>query len=301
MLRVNLDETSLKLYVPARRGLAFEPCCKRRRRLLREGRGPDLGTRRAAVTLVAFACDDAHVQKLLPQIFVVNRRVVTAEDVVEFDDRCTGNILIVRRESSWVTADFMVEVIRALAACLTEVCTTHQVVLHLDACRAHCHVKVLKARSLAGIFVHFVPAGTTAWLQPLDVAVFSRFKGWVVREVERRRLAAASGILSRPAMLDIYRQAVVAVIQARSWANAFELTGLVGQGMLSQRLLEHMNLVSAPMIGDGLPTYADLVAIFPAGMNIPIEELFETALVQERSRRALRLPISARLPRRPPM
>ena len=297
VLHVNLDETSLKLHVPALPGLVFEPCRKRRRRLLREGHVPDLGTRRAAVTLVAFACNDQRVQKLLPQIFVVNKRVVLADDVVDFDERCTGNVIIARRESSWVTANFMVEVVRALAFCLSEEMKSHHVVLHLDACRSHSHVKVLKECASAGIFVHFVPAGTTAWLQPLDVSVFSKFKSRVVRDVERKRLAALPGPPSRPEMLEIYRKAVVDVIQSQSWARAFELTGLLGQGKLSQRLMDRIGLAAAPAVGDGVPSLPDLEVTFPAGMNIPIEELFELALAQERSRRAVRIPVSAKLPR----
>lgn len=296
VLHVNLDETSLKLHVPSLPGLVFEPCRKRRRRLLRQGHGPDLGTRRAAVTLVAFACNDQRVQAILPQIFVVNKRVVSAADVVDFDERCSGNIIIARRDSSWVTANFMVEVVRALATCLEAELKSHHVVLHSDACRAHSHANVLKECAIAGIYVHFIPACTTAWLQPLDVAVFSKFKGRVVRDVERKRLAASPGALSRPEILEIYREAVVDVIQSKSWASAFQLTGLLGQDQLSQRLLDRIGLAEAPVIGHGLPSYADLEVTFPAGMDIPIEELFETAVVQEKSRRAVRIPLSARLP-----
>lgn len=301
VLRVNLDETSLKLHVPARPGLVFEPCPKRRRTLLRQGRGPDLKTRRAAVTLVAFACDDEEVQRILPQIFVVNEHVVTKADVAELADRCEGNVQIIRRKSAWVNAGFTATVVDTLADCLKEELRKRQVVLHMDTCPAHTHVDVLKACSRAGIFVHFVPASSTAWLQPLDVAIFSKFKGWVVREVERQRLASATGSLTRPQVLDIYRRGVVDVIQAQGWARAFEVTGLRGQDKLSSGLLSRLNASSPPMVSSELPSFADLQVIFPAGMDIPIEELFATALARTavRGGSVLRLPQSARLPRQP--
>jgi hypothetical protein len=77
------------------------------------------------------------------------------------------------------------------------------------------HADVFKACAELGIFTHVVPASMTGWLQPLDVAVFSRFKGWVVREVERRHLTSTSGLLSRPEVLKIYRHGVAEVIQSQ--------------------------------------------------------------------------------------
>jgi hypothetical protein len=98
-------------------------------------------------------------------------------------------------------------------------------------------------------------------------------------------------------MLEKNRKAVVDVIQSQGWARAFELTGLLGQDKLSERLMDRMSLAAAPVISDALPSYEDLETTFPAGMNIPVEELFETAVVQQRSRQAVRLPLSAKLPR----
>lgn len=229
ILRVNLDESSLKLHVPARPGLVFEPCPKRRQQLLRQGRGPDLKTRRSAATLIAFACDNVEYQKTLPQIFVVSEHIITKVEADGFAERCSGSVSVLRRKSSWVRADTMVEVVEKLASCLKTVMTTHMVILHFDACSCHLHSDVFQACARHGIFAHVVPASMTAWLQPLDVAVLSKFKGWVVREVERHRLSSSSGSLSRIEMLDIYREGVVQIIQSTDWRAAFELTGLRSQ------------------------------------------------------------------------
>lgn len=297
VLRVNLDESSLKLYVPPRPGLVFEPCAKRRRSLLRREGGPDLKTKRSAVTLIAFVCDDERVQRLLPQIFVTNERVITQSDAVKFAGECCGNVVIVRRKSAWVDAGFAREVVEVLATCLSGELARFQIILHMDTLPAHMHVGVLKACCESGIHVHFIPAKTTGWLQPLDVLVFSVFKGWVVREVERLRLASVSGLLTPLEMLGVYRRGVEAVIQSRGWAQAFELTGLRGQSNLSRRLLDRLRLASSPIISNQLPKFEDFETVFPVGKAVRVEDLFGTALANEKSKSAVKLPQRARLPR----
>ena len=295
MLRINLDETSLKLHVPPREGYVVERCPKRRRRLLRGGQGAELKSRRAAVTLIAFACDDETVQKLLPQIFLVNEHVVTKADVAEFRSRCRDRVLISRRKSSWVNAATMVEVVKVLATCL-EGLHGHHVVLHMDVCPSRTHASVLQACSDANFFVHFIPAGTTSALQPLDVAVFSRFKLWVSREVERRRLELPSGLMTRADTLDIWRRGVDQVIRSQGWRQAFEQCGLVGQGNLSASFAVRLDFGSWPPIGNGMPSLADLQVVFPANRCIQLELLFQSALTKEKRASVIRLPRRARLP-----
>ena len=296
ILRVNLDETSLKLDVPARPGLVFEPCLRSRRQLLRQGRGPDLKTRRAAATLVAFACSCEVLQKVLPQIVIVNEHIITKADAADLAEKWGGKVALLRRKSSWMCARLMVEIVRKLALALKDVLATHMVILHFDTFSAHLHADVFKACAESGIFAHVVPANMTGWLQPHDVAVFSRFKGWVVREVERRRLTSTSGLLSRPEVLDIYRQGVVEVIQSQGWGTAFDLTGLRGQANLSTRLLDRLKLASPPVVSNTLPAYADFEVMFPAGKSIPLEAMMQTVLAHEQRKRVLRLPSRAKLP-----
>ena len=287
---------------PPRPGLVVEPSPKRRRRLLQEGGcGPDLKTKRAAVTLVAFACDDEETMQTLPQVFIVNENVVTRDVVEGLSGRCLGNVRVLRRKSSWVTAVLMVELVQLLAACLKDHLNTHQVVFHMDTCPAHLHPTVLKACSDAGMHLQVIPASATAWLQPLDVSVFGKFKSWVVREVERQRLGSSSGMLSRAEMLEVYRMAVDEVIRGQGWARAFELCGLKGQGQVSTRLLARLGFGEPPAISSDLPTLTDLQSVFPQGMDIPIEAIFRTALATPPSKPTgmLRLSSSARLPKAP--
>lgn len=295
MLHVNLDETSLKLHVPPRHGYVVERCPKRRRRLLRGGQGGDLKSRRAAVTLIAFACDDETVQKLLPQIFLVNEHVVTKADVAELRSRCQDRVLISRRRSSWVNAATMVEVVKVLAACLESLQGYH-VVLHMDVCPSHTHASVLQACSDANFFVHFIPACTTFCLQPLDVAVFCKLKSWVSHAVERRRLESPAGLVTRADTLEIWRRGVDEVIRSQGWRQAFEQCGLLGQGNLSASLASRLDFCSWSPIGDGLPSLADLQAVFPANRCAQLELLFQSVLKKEKLAHIVRIPRRARLP-----
>lgn len=302
ILHINVDESSLKMHVALQPGLVVEPCPKRRKQMLREGQGADLGTRRAAVSLIAFACNVAALQPLLPQVLVCNERLMGISDLEDVASQCGPSIWLVRRRSSWVNAAFMVAVIRFLAKCLENELPKYHTVLHLDTCPAHLHESVLSACSVAGIHVHFVAALTTAWLQPLDVAIFAPLKAWIAREVEAEQLASATGEIARPAVLSICVRGVRAVLQQGDWGRAFEMCGLAGQGRLSKRLMARLAWDAPPAVESGLPSLADLVAIFPAGANIPIESLFHAVLAKASPQPSamLRLPRSARLPAAPP-
>lgn len=286
------------MHVGPRPGFVVEPCPKRRRQLLCEGQGPNLGTRRAAATLIAFICDDQLVQAHLPQIFVTNERLMKMADFDEIAGRCQGNISMIRRPSAWVTASFMVEVVKELARCIEAELRDRHVILHLDTCPAHTHVDVLKACTAVGLHVHFVPALTTAWLQPLDVLAFAKVKGWAVCEMERQRVASASGLLTRQEVLDIYRKSVDEILCKGNWAKAFDLCGLRTQQGLSKRLLARLRYLEPPAVDSKLPSLSELVATFPAGATIPIAELFELAARASTPlpNVILRLPRRARLP-----
>ena len=294
---MNLDETSLKLFLPPRAGFLAEPCRKRRRAVL-QGRGaPDLSTKRAAATLVAFACDDVRVQSKLPQVFVLNERTLSKTEVADLRSKCRGAVLVTRRRSSWVNASLMVELVKVLAACLQEELKSRHVVLHLDVLSAHFHVSVLKACSAAGFHVHYIPACATSMLQPLDTSVFSKFKRWVSDEIERCRLASADGQLSRAQTLDVWRRGVDCVIRSQNWVPAFEQCGLVEQQhRLSSSLASRVCFDSLPAVGSEFPSLSDLQAVFPTNRHIPVDLLFETAVNKEKAVHALRLRPQARLP-----
>jgi hypothetical protein len=272
----------------------------RRKTILRRGPGQSLGLRRSAVSLVSFICDEASLQPSLPQVFISNEHVLTKADMQNLNSACARNVFFIRRNSSWVNVAMLLEILELLRRSLGQLTRTHSIVLHMDACRTHLHPSIVKACTRAGIYLMYIPASTTGWLQPLDVCVFSRYKDWVARELEQRRLATATGSLSRADVLDVYARGIPAVMHAHGWARAFELTGLKGQGNLSEELKKRLQWSAEDQVPSSLPSLTDLQNIYPAGAQVPIQELFELAVQREMDaglpRITLRLPSRARLP-----
>lgn len=242
-------------------------------------------------------------QRMLPHVFLSNEHILSSDEVEELNATSPDNIFFIRRQSSWVNAEVMVDVLKLLAVCLGEYRNSHRVVLCMDTFRAHSHVDVLRTCNRLGIFLFFVPAGMTAWLQPLDIHVFKRYKDWVVRELERKRLAAAAGAaLSSAEVVRVYSAGIPAAIEGTSWAKAFDLAGLRGQSQLSQKLLRRLGCHGPLSALPAFPTAADLLAVFPRRTRILVDDLFELPLRLVRPLPVLRLPKRSRLTQksRPP-
>lgn len=223
-------------------------------------------------------------------------------DAVALNASCPRNVFVARQKSSWVNVGVLLDILRLLFAALGDVVRTHSVVLHMDACRTHLHPSIAKACTAAGVFLMYIPASTTGWLQPLDVSVFAPYKLWVAREIERRRLATAAGTLSRAEVLEVYCRGIPAVMEARCWSSSFAVTGLSGQDRLSGQLMRRLQLAAPEHISSTVPSLADLQCIYPRGANVPVEELFELVLKRQalhpNPHAAIRLPRRARLPPR---
>ena len=146
----------------------------------------------------------------------------------------------------------------------------------MDTFRAHLHVNVLRTCSRLGLLLMFIPAEMTGWLQPLDVAVFGKYKDWVVRQLARRRITAGS--LSRVQVLTVYAEGIRAVIDGRSWQGAFEVTGLRSQTNLSKQLLARLECEAPPVVPPALPSAVDLLAVYPRRAIVPVDEVFAGVL-----------------------
>lgn len=295
VLLLNLDETSIPLWSKPRKGYLMFGNHRGRKAVLRQGPGPSLSLRRSYVSLVALLCDDPAVQPLLPQVFVTNEHVLSKADVESLNADCRPNVFFARRRSSWANAELIVEIVKLLAVSIPEVLRTHRVVLHMDTARSHLHTSVVKACTKEGIFLMYVPASTTAWLQPLDAYVFSSYKRWVGRELEKLRLAGPTGSLPRSVVMGVYSRGLAAVLEAKSWRHAFEATGLRGQCGLSKDLMARLRWAVPPPLSSALPSLGDLQVVYPRGACIPLEDLFELPLRCTRPVKLV-LPQRARLP-----
>ena len=203
LLRINLDETRIPFHhtLPAgiqtkRKPTNLAGLLPRRHRVVQH---VGLGRQRAGFTLVALMCDDVSLQPRMPQILLGNESLFKATTVAALRPTLPPNIVLWRRKSGWVTKDLMQDILREICGALGARTTTHQVVLLLDTAGVHICPKFLRAASLKGITVQYIPAKLTWLLQPLDTHVFARFKRFLLQKtVETPWKGAKMQLSSQP-------------------------------------------------------------------------------------------------------
>jgi hypothetical protein len=293
LLLLNMDETSVRLCPQVRKGWVIGDDPGERKRLLRRGPGLSLTERRSALTLVSFLADKAEFQHLLPQVFLSNEHVITKAEAEALNESTPENTLFIRKLSSWVNRETLVQILRLLATYLGRVVGTRRIVLSMDTYKAHLHVAVVRECARLGFLLHFVPASMTKWLQPLDVVVFKKYKDWIASETERKRALAPAGRLSKVEVFGLCAAGVRAVMEGEPWGAAFELAGVRGQAGISAELQQRIGWGGPVSIPADFPSAADLVAVFPRRSTVPVDELFELVV-----RTSAPVPPLLRLPKR---
>ena len=271
VLRVNVDETAVRFYMPQRRGLV----AKRRRG------GPPLAQdasrrqQRSCVTHVAAICDDTAVQPSLPQVFIGNEAVLQAAAVKLVRPALHENVILLRRKSGWVNKDFLVSYVKLLAACLEPFASDYQPILLWDALPAHCAPSVLRAAGRAGLWVVIVPAKMTWLLQPLDTDVFARYKQYLRHRYLELLCASHDGRVAATSIILAMNDACRQVLQGNAWAAVFWRNGFGAvQSGVKRSMAEEFELDKVEGAGSSLPTLMQLSAIFPNRLEAPINELF---------------------------
>ena len=173
VLRLNLDETSVRFWYEPRKGLRRDAGDKPRKGFARQASRAQL---RKAFTHVAIICDDTTLQPYLPQVLLVNERTVS----VELSRRWTAlrgcNAKLWRGKSAWINEKVFAKILRELGMVLRERAGGRQAVLLMDAHKVHYSKGALAACRDYDIWPVVIPARMTSMLQPLDTHVFSRFK-----------------------------------------------------------------------------------------------------------------------------
>ena len=101
VLRVNIDETSIKLDMDNKHGFISAAATKQDkhhglRRRMSKSRS------RTAYSYVAVLCDDVALQKMMPQIIIVNCNQCPAAVYEEIRSNRPDNVVIWRRKSCWM-------------------------------------------------------------------------------------------------------------------------------------------------------------------------------------------------------
>lgn len=299
ILRLNLDETSVRLFQGDGKGTVFFQKRKRKRSSGPDeeghgeeddsGRGEEpvqfanLQLKRTCLTHVGIVCDRSEIQPLLPQVLIGNESTFKAEEMARLSAACPRNVILLRQRSAWNNAETQKHVFRLLAAALREhertaICPPMkrwQPVLLLDACRLHFHPSVARSAASLGIPLVFVPARLTWLLQPLDTHVFQRYKEYFRSAYQRARLQTPDGKLAVSQFLDVFVETIRRVLQGVRWQVAFDSDGYDhhGQGQVSTYILEQLEVPKAPEVPSLEPTREMLQLCFPRNSTVPFATL----------------------------
>ena len=189
--------------------------------------------------------------------------------------KCPANVTLLRRKSSFVTAEVMAYIIRLVAAVLAPYMDVVQPILSLDTCGAHWAAPMLNACCKAQIWPLFIPALLTWFLQPLDTDGFSQYKFKIQRDHMDRRIRLAADVDSLDALLDCIYGAIRDVLDVKNWAQAFGRNGFSeGQAELSLKRMQELKW--GPLaISCHRPNADALRLCFPRNRNVPVDLLWK--------------------------
>ena len=279
VLRINMDESSFRLWPGVRPGAVARPRQEGRALSRHLEQRVSKGAQRGAVSFVAFVCDDPTVQPLLPQFVVGNRHLLPAPGPnAGVRSWRVGCLQVLREDSAWLTAPLLVRILGQVGRALQPVAATRHVLFSMDACPVHLSPRVLQA--LGRLRMHFVPIAShmTPWLQPCDVEVFRRLKARQRAEYEREQLLTGTTELPPHTALAVIEVATRAVIVEGDWCRAFRLCGLGPALPTSRRFLRALGPEGCPPVPAVAPTLAQVAVLMPRRRDVAVGDLFAAAL-----------------------
>ena len=279
VLRINMDESSFRMWPGVRPGAVARPREPGRALSRHLEQRVSKRAQRAAVSFVAFVCDDATVQPLLPQFVVANKRFLPAPGA---DRRVigwrVGRLRVLRANSAWLTGPLLVRLLNEVGQALEPVASTRHVLFSMDACPVHLSHRVLQA--LGRLRMHFVPIAShmTPWLQPCDVDVFRRLKARYRAEYEREQLLRGLVELPPLAALAVLEQATRSIVVQGDWGHAFRLCGLGPDSPTSRRFRQALGPEGCAPVPAAGPTLEQLAVLLPKRRAVPVADLFAAIL-----------------------
>ena len=273
VLRLNLDETSVRLFHGDRKGNVFVSPKRPREEPIQR---VSCWKRRCCMTHVGLICDQTHIQPRLPQIIIGNEATLPAKSMASLRAACPPNVILLRRRSAWSNSELCAWIVQQLAHALAPYLVRFQPVLLMDASRIHVASVVLRACHRAGIWVVLVPARLTWLMQPLDTHGFQRYKAHLRSQYQDARCrSAGDGDLAIGEFLPCVYSAVKTVLQGTRWAGAFSHDGFGdGQAEVSsfiKRQIGTTGLVQAPA---SRPSDEQLALCFPKRTRVPARLLW---------------------------
>lgn len=274
-LRINFDETAIRYFQDSRKGYLTLGAQQQRSSARSLTRQVCRSETRAMMSMATFICDDPAVQPLLPQVLLVNKKLMTEAETALAAALLPPGVHLWREDSAWTTGAIMVRLLTTLHLSLSAALSTRKVILSADAFRSHMTKPVFRTAARLGFFYFLVPSKMTWALQPCDTHVFALFKRTLEETVQAATAQTSEGRLSRPLLVHCVASTVETILHRRSWKRAFEDCGLVGtQATVSARTLAKLGTASLPPAERGLPSLSMLREIFPTRAWVPIDDVF---------------------------
>jgi len=296
-IRINFDETNVRLHTTPGKGHLTVEAIRLRRTPLSLTRNVKAGYTKAAATHLMSVCDDAALQKSLPQILILNQSLVSDVVFAELTASLPANVYVYRQPKAWVNGTTMCEYVRLLARHLALLRVGRSVIVYSDAYRSHFSPAVLQAFARHNFMVCLIPAKMTWALQPCDTHVFVEYKRALVRILEEFALCTDSGKITWVLLVSAICRVLTEIVESKPWVKAFLDLGLTGhQRLVSDRCLSKLELRRADVqVSDTFVTLQQLEDIFPKKCIVPAGALF-AGLVREQNRTDPEIPERRRPP-----
>ena len=273
MLRLNLDETSVRLYPGSRKGVVFVGKKRPREAVVHQ---IPRWKRRCCMTHIGIICDRTDIQPELPQVIIANESTVPAGLYAALVAARPRNVRLVRQTSAWNNELLCAFLVRQLGTILAPYMSEVQPVLSFDSVRLHTTPRVLAACVRAGIWPLVNPPRMTWLLQPLDTHAFLPYKVHLLKAYLRARAASAAGDVDVESFLACVYAAIRQVLQGERWSTAFDRDGFDrDQAGLSATIRRELHIDGPLAVPASRPTAEQLALCFPRRARVPVTSIWK--------------------------
>ena len=287
-LILNLDETSVRFYYTPQKGVLVpeKSTTEGPKAAPMSGRNTSRGQMRKALSHVAIITSDFAVQKSLPQILMVARRVCNKKDMAAACAAVDAPVELWPRTSGWVNQKEFAVLLTRVAAAL-EAFPDRQPILLLDAHRVHCSEETVKHAASVGIWICVIPASCTHVLQPLDTDVFARYKMLLRAKLLERSASGPNADLPFPVIAEAVSKTIHETFFTKSLASVFGRNGFGQTPYARASLMRMLPETVHPGASCEMPEFTHLSKCFPTNATIPVDPLLLPPIEQSPRRRRI--------------
>ena len=217
-----MDETSVLSPSNKRRGFFM------RLRIGKDGRKAFRRAGQRRCSLMAVICDDADLQKHLPQVLLPhNRNQQDPGSRMKAVYAAMGSPLEAWHGSSGTVDGNVLKMwLRTINRIVTERIPDAVIVLTMDSHPVHKAEAILRLARKLGMHVAIIPAKCTWFLQTLDVKVFHVLKSTLRRLLMAKEAIESSGVLHWQQHVQAVAESIQSVLVQRSWVRQMTDLGM---------------------------------------------------------------------------